>query len=152
MPTYSCKTIKNELFDVEGDGGESSVRRAARQPRSAQRSRATGSATGVPRARALARCCSPPSRARSLPAPPFSARSQVAAFKARVAQNRACDVSAIKLICGGKVLKDEDSLDKAGVKDKAAGGFIVVMISAAKVRRTHACARSHARARAARRR
>jgi len=82
-----------------------------------------------------------------LPArPPARPPLQVAAFKALVAQNRGCDVSSLKLICGGKVLRDEDSLDKSGVKDKSGGGFIVVMITAPKVSaRRRRRQRAHAR-------
>ena len=154
MPVYTCKTIKNELFDVEGDGGESSVStprrptwllRAASAARRRARRRAPPARPASAPTRLLTARAAPPSP--PLPPPLPAARPQVAAFKARVAQNRACDVSAVKLICGGKVLKDEDSLDKAGVKDKAAGGFVVVMISAAKVRRLRALRALRARAR-----
>ena len=145
MPAYSCKTIKGDLFDIEGDGPESSV--SAPPPSAARRPRRPTPAARAPLCRGAAPLTGPalravaflapprpaPPRPRALPLRPRGAPPQVAAFKALVAQNRACDVSALKLICGGKVLRDEDSLDKAGVKDKAAGGFIVVMISAPKV-------------------
>ena len=36
----------------------------------------------------------------------------------------------MKLICAGKVLKDEGTLAEAGVKPKEAGGFVVCMITA----------------------
>ena len=54
----------------------------------------------------------------------------LASFKAKVAASRACDASAVKLICAGKVLKDEGTLAEAGVKPKEAGGFVVCMITA----------------------
>jgi len=39
----------------------------------------------------------------------------------------------MKLICSGKVLKDEQHLNEIGAKTKEEGGFFVCMVSAAKV-------------------
>ena len=57
-------------------------------------------------------------------------------FKQQIAQAKGYDVSAVKLICAGKVLTADDApIATAGLKSKAEGGFVVVMVSAPKVRR-----------------
>lgn len=61
---------------------------------------------------------------------------QVLVLKQKIATLRDYDVAGMKLIYRGKVLKDEQNLTEAEVKPKTDGGFIVCMVSKAKVSNT----------------
>lgn len=54
----------------------------------------------------------------------YSCANQMRDVKAKIAEVRGHDASTQLLICGGKTLKDEDSLSDS----VAAGGFLVLMV------------------------
>lgn len=54
-------------------------------------------------------------------------------MKEKIHGLKSWDVENMKLVSAGKILKDDELFCGSNVKDKASGGFIVCMVSRAKV-------------------